>query len=45
MLKWIFDSIYLEDKYLLFTICVIIILAIIITTGILVIKELRREKC
>lgn len=45
MLKWIFDSIYLEDKCLLFIVCVVIIVVIIIMTSVFVIKELRGEKC
>ena len=43
MIKWIYNNVYLENKDLLFIICVIILIMIIILTFYFVGKELKNE--
>lgn len=43
MIKWIYNNVYLENKELLFIICVIILVIIIALTFYFVGKELKNE--
>ncbi len=43
MIKWIYNNVYLENKELLFIICVIILIIIIALTFYFVGKELKNE--